>query len=61
MLDRIIHFFREIKQELKKVSTLSRKEALASTLVVIITVFIISVFLGIVDIGLSRAVRLLIR
>jgi preprotein translocase subunit SecE len=52
---------REVKIELKKVSTLSRKETFASTLVVLITIFVISVFLGIVDIGLSKAVGLLLR
>ena len=47
--------------ELKKVSTMSRKETIASTLVVIVTVFVISLFLGIVDIGLSKVIGVLIR
>lgn len=61
MIEKVRQFLREVKLELKKVSTLSRKETIGSTAVVIITVFVISIFLGIVDIGLGKAVRLLIK
>ena len=50
-------FFREVRVELKKVTWPSRKETIASTSVVLITVVIVSFFLGIVDLGLSRLVR----
>jgi preprotein translocase subunit SecE len=52
-----LQFLREVKVELKKVTWPSRKEAAASTLVVIILVMIISAFLGIVDMGLSNLIR----
>jgi preprotein translocase subunit SecE len=52
-----IQFLREVKVELKKVTWPSRKETAASTLVVIILVMIISIFLGIVDMGLSNLIR----
>ena len=54
---RALQFLREVKIELKKVTWPSRKQTLGSTLVVIVLVFIISVFLGIVDIGLSTVIR----
>jgi preprotein translocase subunit SecE len=54
-------FLREVKIELKKVTWPSRKETLASTAVVIILVIIISSFLGLVDMGLSSLIRLVLR
>ena len=54
-------FLREVKIELKKVTWPSRKETLASTAVVIILVFIISSFLGLVDMGLSSLIRFVLR
>ncbi len=61
MFKKTRQFLREVKIEIKKVSTLSRKETLASTLVVIITVVVISIFLGIVDIGLGKAIGILLQ
>jgi preprotein translocase subunit SecE len=51
-------FLREVRVELKKVTWPSRKETIASTSVVLITVFLISFFLGIVDLGLSRFIKI---
>jgi preprotein translocase subunit SecE len=53
-------FLREVKTELKKVTWPSRKDALSGTAVVLIAVFIIAFFLGIVDWGLSNLVRQLL-
>ncbi len=50
-------FFREVRVEMKKVTWPSRKETIASTSVVLITVILVAFFLGIVDLGLSRLVR----
>ena len=50
-------FLREVKQELKKVTWPSRKDTLSATVVVLFSVFIIAVFLGIVDSGLSNFIR----
>jgi len=60
-VDRSVQFLRDVKIELKKVTWPSRKQAMGSTLVVIILVLIISVFLGIVDIGLSSLVRIVLQ
>lgn len=53
-------FIREVKIELKKVTWPTRQDTLASTLVVLVMVIIISAFLGIVDVGLSSLVRLIL-
>jgi preprotein translocase subunit SecE len=60
-LEKSIQFLREVKIELKKVTWPSRKQTVGSTVVVIILVMIISVFLGVVDIGLSSLVRVVLQ
>ena len=53
-------FLREVKTELKKVTWPSRKDTLAGTAVVL-AVFIIGFFLGIVDSGLSALIKELLK
>lgn len=53
-------YLREVVFELRKVVWPSRKETIGSTAVVLVIVGLSAVFLGIVDIILSRLVRLLI-
>jgi len=60
MFNRIRTFFKEVKVELKKVIFPGREEVIGSTKVVIITVLIVSLFLGVVDIGLSKLVGLIL-
>jgi preprotein translocase subunit SecE len=55
------HFIRETRQELKKVSWPTREELIGSTAVVIITTFILALFVGAVDFFLSILIRVLIR
>lgn len=52
-----IQFLREVKIELKKVTWPSRKQTIGSTAVVVALVLLISLFLGLVDIGLSNLIR----
>jgi len=54
-------FLVEAWQELKKVTFPNRRETLGTTAVVLVLVFIIAVFLGVVDFGLSRLVKFIIR
>jgi preprotein translocase subunit SecE len=61
MIDKVKEFFREVKVEIKKVVFPSKDELLGSTWVVIITILIVSVFLGIVDLGLTRLVGVALR
>lgn len=58
---RALQFLKEVKIELKKVTWPSRKQTVGSTAVVIILVMIISLFLGVVDIGLSSLVRVVLQ
>ena len=53
-------FFEEAWQELKKVHWPSRKETYAATLVVIIVVVLISIYLALVDFGLTKAIQAMI-
>jgi len=61
VLNKSLQFLREVKVELKKVTWPSRKQTLGSTVVVIILVMIVSLFLGVVDIGLSSLVRVVLQ
>ena len=54
-------FLREVKVELKKVTWPSRKQTLGSTAVVLVLVLLVSLFLGLVDLGLSNIVRLVLQ
>jgi preprotein translocase subunit SecE len=54
-------FLREVKTELKKVTWPSRKDTLSGTLIVLVAVFIIAIFLGIVDSGLSNLIKELLK
>jgi preprotein translocase subunit SecE len=54
-------FLKDVRSELRKVTFPSRQETLASTAVVITVVFIISVYLGIVDFGLSVVLSSILR
>jgi preprotein translocase subunit SecE len=54
-------FLREVKTELKKVTWPSRKDTLSGTLVVLVAVFIIAIFLGVVDSGLSNLIKELLK
>lgn len=60
-IDQSIQFLREVKVELKKVTWPTRKQTIGSTIVVIILVMIISVFLGMCDVGLSSLVRVVLQ
>jgi preprotein translocase SecE subunit len=57
---RLIEFFQEAWQELKKVHWPSRKETYAATLVVIVVVVLISVYLAVVDLVLAKAIQAII-
>ena len=54
-------FLREVKVELKKVAWPSRKQTIDSTAVVIALVMLISLFLGVVDFGISSLIRIVLQ
>ena len=57
----LFQFIRETRQELNHVSWPSRQELVGSTVVVVVTTFIMAAFIGAVDFVLSVLMRLLIR
>ena len=57
MVARFTQYLRETGQEMKRVSWPNRNELKESTIVVLVTVFIITVFLFIVDKGLDFGVK----
>ncbi|MEE8359330.1 MAG: preprotein translocase subunit SecE [Candidatus Omnitrophota bacterium] len=61
MANKIVVFINEIKNELKKVSWPNKDELIGSTIVVLVTVAILSVFVGACDLIFSRAINALIR
>jgi preprotein translocase subunit SecE len=61
MIEKLKQFFKEVKVETKKVVYPNREELIGSTWVVIITVMVISVFLGVVDLSLAKLVGMAIR
>jgi len=60
MLEKVTQFLREVKVELKKVVWPTRKDTVASTSVVLILVIIIAIFLGLVDFGLSKIIKVIL-
>ena len=58
MIERIRLFLSETRTELKKVTWPTREELRESTYVVIVSTFIVTIFVGVVDQILSRIIRL---
>jgi preprotein translocase subunit SecE len=50
-------FYQEFKTEMRKVTWPGRKDTVASTAVVIVTVLVIVAFLGLVDFALGKVVQ----
>jgi preprotein translocase subunit SecE len=60
MWEKIKQFLREVKTELSKVTWPTRKEILAATGVVVVFTLIVSLYLGLVDVIISRLVRVFV-
>jgi preprotein translocase subunit SecE len=59
-MESVSQFLREVRVELTKVSWPNRKDTIASTSVVLVIVFLIAAFLGLVDLGLSKVIKLVL-
>ncbi len=55
-----VQFLQEAWIELKKVAWPSQKEALGATAIVLVLVFLVSFYLGLVDLSLSRLIKYII-
>ena len=60
VIEKVKQFLAGSKIELKKVTWPTPKQTLASTSIVIVVVVIVSTFLGIVDFGLTKIVKLVL-
>ena len=61
IFSRITKFITEVKVELQKVSWSDRNELIGSTGIVIISTALLAIFIGIVDLILSRFISILLR
>ena len=61
MYAKAVQFYRDVRSELRKVTFPTRKETLASTAVVIVVVFIVAIYLGMVDFVLSLVIPTILR
>jgi len=58
---RVKAFYNDVRTEMKKVTTPSRKEVQATTMVVIITVFLFAAYFWLVDTFIGRGLDLLLQ
>lgn len=60
MIRKIGQFLSDAKAELKKVTWPARKQTMASTLVVIIIVFVMAIYFSIIDFGLAKLIKFIL-
>jgi len=56
LINKLIQFLKDVRFELGKVTWPSRRELLGSTVIVMIMSVIVSIFIGVVDLGFSNLV-----
>ena len=61
MIFKVKEFLSDVAVEVKKVTWPTKKEAIGGTMIVLVVVFIMAIYLGLVDTILSKAVEMLIR
>ncbi|MCX8084908.1 MAG: preprotein translocase subunit SecE [Calditerrivibrio sp.] len=59
-MEKYINFIKEVKEELKKVVWPSKNETIGTTTVVIIFVILMALFLGVVDVALSKIIEFIV-
>jgi len=59
MANKVVGFFKEVKLEMIKVSWPNKGELMGSTIVVLVSLGVLSLFIGICDIALSTAVNVI--
>jgi preprotein translocase subunit SecE len=55
--DRVKSFYTDVRTEMKKVTSPSRKEVQGTTIVVIITVFLFGAYFGVIDFVISNGIN----
>lgn len=59
MANKVVNFLNEIKLEMSKVSWSTKNELIGSTIVVLVSLAILSIFIGICDLFLSKIVNVI--
>jgi preprotein translocase subunit SecE len=59
MANKFTNFFKDIKLEMAKVSWPNKDELIGSTVIVIVSLAILSVFIGVCDVVLSKIVNII--
>lgn len=60
VMQNVMQFLNDAKVELKRVTWPSRKQTMASTFVVIIIVFVMAIYFGIIDFGLAKLIKFIL-
>jgi len=60
-MNKVANFFREVRAEMQKVTWPTREELINSTAVVLVTMFILSTFIGVTDFLLAHFLKLVLR
>lgn len=60
-LQRLVQFLMEVKTELRKVTWPSRRDTLASTSVVLVIIILVTIYLGLIDLGLAKIIKYVLR
>jgi len=61
MIDNVRKFIGEVLAEMKKVSWTTRRELVDSTLIVILSSFLLGIFVGVIDFAFSKGVAVIIK
>lgn len=61
MFERIKEFLKEVRGEIKKITFPTREETISSSVVVVAVVIVVSVFLSLVDFGLTKIIKSVIK
>ncbi len=56
-MNKVAAFFKDVVEELKKVSWTTREELIDSTIIVLVSLLILAVFTGVVDWALAVIIR----
>ncbi|WP_188020342.1 preprotein translocase subunit SecE [Deferribacter autotrophicus] len=59
-MEKLKKFIQEVKEELKKVVWPTKNETIQITVVVVVMVILVSAFLGVVDVALSKIVKMIV-
>lgn len=59
MANKFVNFLKDVKLEMEKVSWSSKDELIGSTVIVLVSLAILSIFIGICDVVLSTIVNII--